>query len=278
MIEYLIRLLKGHSKTAVLSRGYRRKTSGFILAENGVDYEDIGDEPFQYFSKFSHIKVAVDEQRSRGIHQLLQLPDTPEVVLLDDAFQHRQVQPGLSILLSSYQKPFYKDIVLPTGNLREPRSGYKRADIILITKCPEGISEAEKTKIIKCVHPLKHQSVFFSRIKYSRFAKNTEGSQPLGSLKGCTLVTGIADPTPLVNYLKKEGLHFKHLNFKDHHHFTNADLRLLDEQKLIITTEKDYVRLIDSALSNKSRLYYIEIEFVIDKPDAFDKRIKEAMK
>ena len=148
-IEYLIRLLKASNKIAVLSRGYKRKTSGFVLADETSDAKQIGDEPFQYYQKFKDIKVAVDEKRVHGIEQLLTTNNPPEIVLLDDAYQHRKVNAGFYILLTSYEKLYANDYLLPTGNLRESKSGAKRAQVVIVTKCPENLSEQEQQKISK---------------------------------------------------------------------------------------------------------------------------------
>ncbi len=278
MIEYLIRLIEPLKSTAVLSRGYKRHTKGFVLAKADSTVEDIGDEPFQFHSKFPTVTIAVDEQRVRGIRKLMDRARPPKVVLLDDAFQHRQVKAGLNILLSSYQAPFYSGMVLPTGDLREPRAGYMRADIIIITKCPAGLSENEKASIKKQIGPLDGQQVFFSTINYSRHIKNNQQTLALDSLGHFTLVTGIANPQPLVQHLKRIGLSFEHLIFKDHHHFSDQELEELGKRALIVTTEKDFARLRENSALDQKRLFYLEIEFVLDRPDDFEALISKAIK
>ena len=177
MVEYLISLLKGEYKVATLSRGYKRKTEGFQLADEIATAETLGDEPFQFYNKFGNeILVAVDADRNNGIEKLRNLKKSPDVILLDDAFQHRKVKAGFNILLTTYKKPYSQDYVLPTGNLREPKSGAKRANIIVVTKCPENISEADKLKIIKSLNPEKHQHVFFSAIQYANNVISSESS------------------------------------------------------------------------------------------------------
>ena len=168
MIEYLIHLLKDDFKVATLSRGYKRKTKGFILADTFSTAQTLGDEPFQFYNKFKNdILVAVDTDRKNAIKELMQLDSLPEVVLLDDAFQHRKVKAGFNILLTTYSNPYFNDFVLPTGNLREPRNGAKRANVIIVTKCPSHLSETEKSKFLKAIDPEENQYVFFSSIDYS---------------------------------------------------------------------------------------------------------------
>lgn len=268
MIEYLIRLLSEHHELAVLSRGYKRDTKGFILANSHSSVLDIGDEPFQFHRKFNTVSVAVAEKRVEGIDRLLALENPPNCILLDDAYQHRYVKAGFNILLTSYQQPFFKDLVLPTGNLREPKSGYKRADIIIITKCPLALSQEEKDSITEQIKVLPHQSVFFSSISYSKNVFNQNGLMTLNELENFTLVTGIADPGPLIEFLKGKGLVFKHLSFPDHHNFTSEEVSNLSKESLIITTEKDFVRLSESEELN-TNLWYLPIEFVLDDPQRF---------
>lgn len=269
MIEYLIRLLKGNYKVATLSRGYKRNTKGFYIADENSSVLKIGDEPFQFHQKFKDIVVSVDGNRQNGIAQLRQLKDAPEVILLDDGFQHRKVKAGLNIALTTYDKLYVDDFVLPTGNLREPRSGAKRAQIIVVTKCPSNLNEIEKQKIISRIKPQSTQDVFFSSIKYSETVYSSKISKSLLSLKQerFTVVTGIANPKPLLGYLKNSGFNFEHLNFKDHHIFTDNELKLLNNKSLILTTEKDYTRLKDGI--NIDKLFYFPIEIEISDKEKF---------
>ncbi len=252
-IEYLIRLLKDNYKIAVLSRGYKRKTEGFQLVNDTHTAEDVGDEPLQFYKKFKNdITVAVDADRTNGIQQLLQTHNPPEVVLLDDAYQHRKVTASSYILLTKYNDLYVDDFVLPTGNLRESRRGAKRASVIVVTKCPENLSKAEQEKIVRKLNPKSYQKVFFTTIAYDENLKGTE-ELAISDLKDkeVLLVTGIANPKPLLNFLKEKEIGFKHLNFPDHHNFTQQDIstikksfdELLSQQKIILTTEKDYMRL-----------------------------------
>ena len=268
MVEYLIKLLKNDSKLATLSRGYKRKTKGFVLADEKATDETIGDEPMQFHNKFDDITVAVDADRQNGISYLIQ--SGVNTIILDDAFQHRRVRAGLNILLTTYSNPYFNDFVLPSGNLREPKSGAKRADIIVITKCPETLDDSEKERIIQKIKPANHQDVFFSTIGY--------GVIPLEVKKknAFTLVTGIANPIPLVEYLKNQNLNFDHLQFKDHHVFTDSEIENLRNKKLILTTEKDYMRLKGRLDSN--RLFFLPIEIMIDKIDKFNKIVNEFVK
>jgi len=274
-IEYLIRLLQSKYRIAVLSRGYKRKSKGFILADSNVTAETIGDEPYQYYRKFSNIIVSVDADRTNGIHQLEALDNPPEIILLDDAYQHRKVQGGFNILLTSYQNLYVDDFMLPTGTLREAKFGAKRAQIIIVTKCPNDLAEEEQTKISKKLNLSKNQNVFFTTIEYDNELKGQE-SISLSELKNdkIVLVTGIANPKPLTEYLMGNKLNFNHLKFSDHHHFSDNEINeinlLLTTYKMVLTTEKDYVRIFDRI----KKLYFISIKtkFINHKKD-FDNLI-----
>lgn len=270
MIEYLVRLLKDKYKLATLSRGYKRSTDGFQIADKTSTAETIGDEPYQFYSKFKDIIVSVDANRQHGISKLRSLKK-PDIILLDDAFQHRKVKAGFNILLTSYGKLYIDDITLPTGDLREPKSGAKRANIIIVTKCPKEITIEERSSIISRLEPRSSQDVFFSTIDYSNVVYSNHDSTSLCELKGVnfTLVTGIANAIPLVNFLNDEGYEFEHINFKDHYAFTNADIEALNEKEIIVTTEKDFTKLGDKLSGNK--LYYLPIETKIFEHEKFNK-------
>jgi len=274
MIEYLIQLLKEEYCVGTLSRGYGRQTKGFLLADEKATAQTIGDEPFQFYQKFSEIIVSVGEDRQHAIEQLLQLEKSPEVLLLDDAFQHRKVKSGLNILLTSYNDLYVNDMVLPTGNLREPKSGAKRADLIIVTKCPENISVEEQEKIMCELKIEQHQQLYFSSISYSDEIVSKDKKMDFEEIKNqrFTLVTGIANPKPLVDYLNKKGFNFNHESYKDHHDFSASEISELETKELIVTTEKDYMRLKDR-LSN-SNLYYLQIASEILNEDKFNTRIK----
>ena len=272
-IEYLIRLLKDH-KLAVLSRGYGRKTKGFILADANKKATDIGDEPLQFFKKFTNISVAVDEDRVHGINQL----QNSNIILLDDAFQHRKVKAGFYVVLTKFDELFSNDFVLPSGNLRERRQGVKRADVVVITKCPNVILEEDQKEIKQLVKRYYNGPIFFSTIKYADVLlnkKNEEISIDTVSNFKVLLVTGIANPAPMLEYLSSLNCDYKHVNFSDHHQFTDkeiTDLKLQfdfikNENKIMLTTEKDFVRLSDK-LEN---VYYLSIETsFINKQQQFD--------
>ncbi len=278
MIEYLIRLLKDDFKVATLSRGYKRKSKGFQIGNKNVTVDVLGDEPFQFYSKFKDdIQVTVDSNRNEGITILRSLEDYPEVILLDDAFQHRKVKAGFNILLTTYSNIYTEDYVLPTGNLREPKSGAKRANIIVVTKCPNDLSESDKAAILNKLKLQNHQFAFFSSITYSNEVFSNDSSKNLQSLPNFTLVTGIANAKPLVDFLETKNLNFKHLNFKDHHDFSQEDIFQLEKQQMIITTEKDFMRLRQYE-SLKSKLFYLPITLVIDDSLKFNELIKQAVK
>lgn len=264
-IEYLIRLLKKNFKIAVLSRGYKRKTKGFLLLNSTHSAEDVGDEPLQFFKKFTGINVAVDTDRTNGIQQLLKKETLPEVVLLDDAFQHRKVKAGYYVLLTKYNDLFSDDFLLPTGNLRESRRGVRRANLIIVTKCPKNLSQEKQKTIINKMNLSPEQEVFFSAIIYDEELKGTD-SITINDLKEkeVLLITGIANPDPLLNHLKTKGIKYRHLKYPDHHHFSNDDLvkikttfnSLKSKERVLLTTEKDYVRL----EKDIADLNYIEIK------------------
>ncbi|GEM58662.1 tetraacyldisaccharide 4'-kinase [Flavobacterium columnare NBRC 100251 = ATCC 23463] len=266
-IEYLIRLLSSKYKIATLSRGYKRKSKGFVLADEKVTSEILGDEPYQFFQKFPKIHVAVEANRKEGIEKLLSLPNKPDIILLDDAFQHRKVKAGFYIMLSSYDDLFYNDFMLPTGNLRENKKGAQRANMIIITKCPKEIDEIAKSKIVEKVQSFskRETSIYFSYIGYDEKVYNEEQSITISSLECDYLViAGIAKPEPFFNFLKvkKEN----QMVFTDHHNFTSTDLKSILKRasgKKIITTEKDYVRL--KGKLPKEQLYYLPIKSLFNK-------------
>lgn len=277
-IEYLIRLLKSKYKVATLSRGYKRVSKGFIIADHESDAKLIGDEPFQFYEKFEDVIVCVDANRQRGIEKLIELKQ-PDVILLDDAFQHRKVKAAFTILLTAYDDLYSEDIVLPTGNLREPKSGARRADCIIVTKCPTGLSSFDQSTIIEKLKPLRHQTIYFSSIVYSKTIFSENAVQYLDVLKDnrITLVTGIANPKPVIDYLTSELLDFEHLKFNDHHTFTASEIEVLQKKELILTTEKDYMRLKDSFKLEPSKLWYLPITFNIEQDDVFNAHLLSFM-
>ncbi len=275
-VEYLIRLLKNDYKVAVLSRGYKRKSKGFQIADKKSTAVQIGDEPLQYYRKFKNIIVAVDTDRVNGINQLQNLETPPELILLDDAFQHRKVKAGLNVLLTTYEKLYVDDSVLPSGDLREKISGASRAEIIIVTKCKEQLSEQEQFKISQKLEPELNQTVFFSEIVYEDKIKSKNNEIKFDELHNfeVILVTGIARPEPLIDYLNDHKIKYKHLKFADHHNFTKNEIdkierefsKISNNKKIILTTEKDFVRTFEDINNN---VYYIPIltKFISNEKD-----------
>jgi len=251
-VEYLIRLLKDRYPIATLSRGYNRKTRGFLMADKQSTAAQLGDEPMQFHRKFPEITVCVGEERMLAIPQLLgEKPDT-RAILLDDAFQHRSIKPGLNILITEYNRPFTRDHVVPFGRLREGRKGYERADVIIVSKCPENLPVADKAVLQQEIAPLPHQHLFFTTLRYGQLY-NMLSLEPVTASPEATvlLVCGIARPAPLVQHLKEQYKEVFLLPFPDHYYYSQADLEKISRElknlpgteKLVITTEKDAVRL-----------------------------------
>lgn len=281
MVEFIIRNQPEKDRLAILSRGYKRKTKGYALATATTTALEIGDEPMQFHLKFPEVAVAVGEERVVAIPQLLHdRPDTRAIVL-DDAFQHRSVKAGLNIVLSDYSNLFVYDWFLPTGDLRDERASYKRADIIVITKCPRDLSPTKKQEMTAAVKPLENQHVFFSTIKYgapyhilNREIKTvTENVEVL-------LVSGIANPLPLKKYLSDHSQTYYEILYNDHHIFSIDDLKEITKRfrsiqaqdKMILTTEKDAVRLIKFAQELTDLPVYImpiETEFLFNEGPTF---------
>lgn len=285
MVEYLADLLLPHYKIGTVSRGYKRKTRGYALANTNTTAIDIGDEPMQFHLKYPNMPVAVGEERMVAIPQLLH--DHPELdaIILDDAFQHRAVTAGLNIVLTEYSNLFTEDFFLPTGDLRDERRSFRRADIIIVTKCPADISEEEKKRIRKDIAPPVHQHLFFTKIEYGtpyhivhNLKRNvTEQDEVL-------LVCGIANPKPLKQYLFDSAGTYYQIDYRDHHIFTIDDLteirerfkNITAESKFILTTEKDAVRLIKFKQQlTELPIYVLPIRhrFLFNEEDAFNELI-----
>jgi len=277
MIEYLISFLKEEYKVAVLSRGYKRKTSGFLEVQESHTASQVGDEPLQIKQKFPETTVAVCADRQTGIEKLKK---TSEIILLDDAFQHRKVAASLNILLTPFNDLYIYDYMLPTGNLREPRAGALRADIIIVTKCPEKVAYAKLQEIQFKLELNPHQKIYFSKIGYDSSIYGVSETLPIDYLlqKKFTLVTGIANPTPLVDFLKQKGYDFEHHKFPDHHDFSPSEIEKLKKKDLIITTEKDYMRL--QPKLKKFALYYLPIKTILlnEQSKYFEERILSEVK
>ena len=262
VVDYIIEKHKHKNKITTLSRGYNRNTKGFIQASKKSTAYEIGDEPFQFYSKHPEINVVVCEDRRKGMNIILKnLPNT-DFCIWDDVFQHRFVKPGLMILTTTFQYPFYKDEILPIGNLRENKSSAKRADFIVVTKCPDNLSKKDKDLFIKSLNPVENQKVFFSSLTYSQKIKSQSEEIDIDVLKddNFILVTGIADSSYLVNFLKLKDLKFKHLRYSDHYNFNKSSIDKISElslNKKILTTEKDFGRL-NPKINNRD-IFYIEV-------------------
>ena len=289
-VEYLIRLLQDKMKVAVLSRGYKRKTRGFVLADENTTMPEIGDEPFQMHQKFPNIYVAVDAKRVRGIETLQSEEETKDVdvVLLDDAFQHRYVKPGINILLVDYHRLIIYDKMLPAGRLREPLSGKSRADIVIITKCPKDLKPMEFRVLTKAMDLYPFQKLYFTCIDYDTPKGVFNDKQiALDELKdyNVLLLTGIASPKQMEHDLKPMVKELHSLSFGDHHRFKGKDIdrinetfESLPEPRIIITTEKDAVRLREADgfyESVKEGMYElpIKVSFMLDQEELFNEKI-----
>jgi tetraacyldisaccharide 4'-kinase len=276
-VEYLIRLLKKENiNIATLSRGYKRKTSGYILANENSTADDIGDEPLIYKSKYN-VQVAVDGNRVRGVKKLISLDENaPQVILLDDVFQHRAIKCGLNIVVTDYYNLYFKDKMLPSGTLREFKSGVSRADAIIVSKTPDYTSPIELRTIAIDLNPRAHQKVFFSYLKYGELYAINNKEQTLDTLNHLfqyrvISFAGIANATPMVNYLKEYAAQVSHLPFADHHDFTEKDLTDIERyyhsfeggNKIIVTTEKDLMRLKNHqvwSLASSMNIYILPVE------------------
>ncbi|UOX32258.1 tetraacyldisaccharide 4'-kinase [Flavobacterium sediminilitoris] len=270
-IEYLIRLLREY-KVATLSRGYKRESKGFVLANENTSARILGDEPFQFYSKFPEVLVAVDANRRNGIAELLKY--SPDVILLDDAFQHRKVKVGFYILLTTYDDLFCNDFILPFGNLREPSLGKKRANMIIVTKCPSLISELTQENIKRQLNV--NCPVFFSTIEYDEYVYAENEVIKIEDLKEPKLLlAGIAKPDLFFDFLGNE--EDEKMVFPDHHNFSDQDIKRIKKlasNKKIITTEKDFVRLKGKFLNNQ--LFYLPIKSrIIENENNFNSKIKE---
>ena len=288
LVEYLIRLLqKENMGIATLSRGYKRKTSGFVLATDSSTADDIGDEPLIYKSKYK-VQVAVDGNRVRGVETLLaQGTEAPKVILLDDAFQHRAIKCGLSIVVSEFNHLYVHDSMLPSGTLREYQSGISRADVIVISKTPDRTTAIEMRAVLKDIHALAHQRVFFSYLKYGELYSIHNPNSKVDTLNDLyryrvISFAGIANAQPMVNYLKEYAAEVKHLPFPDHHQFVEKDLEDMETyyqslpggNKLLVTTEKDLMRLKNQqvwSLAKTMNIYVLPVEVSFkDKEEEFN--------
>ena len=288
-VEYLAKLLKDQFKVAVLSRGYKRKSHGYVLADKDTPMRQIGDEPYQMRQKFPGITVAVDKNRRRGIARLTE-DDTIDVILLDDAFQHRYVKPGINILLVDYHRLIIYDKLLPAGRLREPLPGKNRADIVIVTKCPKELKPMEYRVITRAMNLYAYQTLYFSTLEYGELRPvfpQVRSSLTLSQLSShnVLLLTGIASPRQLSEDLKPLVKSITPMAFADHHHFTQKDLlrlsatfKAMPSPKVIITTEKDATRLNDAGeLGDELRKAFyvipVNIKFMLEQEDLFNQNI-----
>jgi len=294
--EFVLSHLQNEFKIAFLSRGYKRRTKGFVLADENASAATIGDEPFQIFRKFPNVKVAVDEKRVEGIKRLLKLFPDLQLIVLDDAFQHRYLLPGFSVLLTDYSNLYTSDFFLPAGSLRESKEGSRRANLIVVTKCPENLKPIDKRIIEMELHPLPYQQVFFSTFLYHDpipvFPESASENWTLSKLRennpAVLLVTGIASPQSMTDFLKDYVSTLKEVSFPDHHKFSKNDFQyirqewdaLRSENKIIIVTEKDAARLyndnyLPETLKAKMFALPVEVKFLFDQASLFIQKLKD---
>lgn len=289
-VEYLINLLKDHINVAVLSRGYKRKSKGYVLATAASTLSDIGDEPLQIKQKFPNIIVAVDKNRCNGIERLINDTETKDVdvIILDDAYQHRYVKPGINILLVDYHRLLIYDYLLPAGRLREQSENKVRADIVIVTKCPKELKPMDYRVLTKTMNLYPYQTLIFSSIEYEELEPMYSGENiQLHDIKNynALLLTGIATPQTMYDDLKQHVLSITQLTFNDHHNFSDKDIERLNttfsnmpSPKIIITTEKDSVRLFEKTNMNdevRNNMYIlpIKIKILLDQEEMFNKKI-----
>lgn len=281
MVMYLAELLSKNYRTGVLSRGYGRLTKGYGITNYDSNYKTVGDEAMQLFERFKNrFVIGVSEERVPGAKKMIDDMDL-DVLILDDAYQHRKIKPGFSILMTDYNDPYFKDFLLPAGDLRESRSGASRSQIIMVSKCPEDLTDEKKQYFISRIKPQHYQKVFFSSIGYDENIYSKDKMLPDNNLSyyDILLITGIANPKPLISHLAKFSQRVKHLKFKDHHNFSDQDIKnivaeykKLGEYKIILTTEKDYVRL-KTFDYLRDLVYYWPINVNIDKREDFDRTV-----
>lgn len=286
--EYLAKLLLPEFKTAMVSRGYKRLTKGVVIANKSSNASEIGDEPYQMKDKFKELNVVVAEKRVAGINSCLKKHSDTEVILLDDSYQHRHVKPGLNILLIDYNRPIWRDYLLPTGNLRESARGKKRADMIIISKCPVNFTDYQRERILWRLRSFEFNKIFFTGFKYgSPFSlKDNNKTITINKDHSVLLITGIANPQPLKQYLSNLTPEVNTLTFPDHHMFNENDIQQIaqkyytinTENKIIITTEKDAVRLKELNLIPDDIVYNtyvipIEVQFYFNQQASFNDQI-----
>lgn len=299
-VEYLLRLLANHYSTAMLSRGYKRKSKGFQMDDGSYDATILGDEPAMIAAKHTTVRVAVCEDRLEGVKQLMALERVeqqgddevhismaPQLIVLDDVFQHRRIKPSINILLTEYRHPFYSDHILPYGNLREFKSARYRAGIVVVTKCPSPMNPIERHNIVRDLRLMNFQKVFFSTLKYGKLLdrNGVEAEIDIRRMDRVLVVTGIAHPETLLEELQRH-CKVQHIAFADHHEYTKRDVAHIadtfnampEQRKIIITTEKDAVRLRMVAADMQFFVLPVEVEFIKEKELDFDQMIVSSVK
>jgi tetraacyldisaccharide 4'-kinase len=286
-VEYLVRLLGAHHRVATLSRGYGRQTKGFRLADDTATAATLGDEPYQLYRKFAPaVTVAVGERRAEAIPAILGAHPATDAIILDDAYQHRSVTPSLSILLTDYNRPFFRDHVLPAGRLREARTGASRAHAVIVTKCPNDLDAARRQTLTDAVQRYAQPEVpvFFTGIRYGAPVAfgNATAFHP-----DVVLVSGLANPAPLESYVRGQFRLRAHLAFRDHHHYDEADLRRMEgalaetSGQALLVTEKDYVKLVSPDFAGFTRrlpFFYLPMEvFFLENGRRFDELVRRAV-
>ena len=290
-VEYLIRLLHNKYRVAVLSRGYKRKTKGYILADENSTMSDIGDEPYQMHTKFKNVSIAVDRNRCNGIERITNDEPTKDtdVILLDDAYQHRYVKPGINILLVDYHRLIIYDKLLPAGRLRESKEGKTRADIVIVTKCPKDLKPMSFRVLSRAMDLFPYQQLYFTCLKYgdlhSLFNNSTRPLTDIKPNEHTLLITGIASPEQMVEDLSPYCKNITSLKFSDHHQFNaddvekiNSTFAMMQTPRLIITTEKDATRLeniegLSEEVRNSIYTLPVEVQVMLDQQEKFDEVI-----
>ena len=288
-VEYLITLLQPYLNIGVMSRGYNRKSKGYRLVNKRDTAKTVGDEPKQYSMKYPNISVAVSESRSIGIPQMLSQKPNIQALILDDSYQHRSVTAGLNILLTDYSKPYFEDFLLPAGRLREWPQGASRADIIIVSKCPNKMSEDERQSMVNNIKPEEHQNIYFTKYRYQNPYHIFNGSRiAISDYDTAILVTAIASTDYLMEYIYSKVPNVSSFSFEDHHYFSPHEVsniataynELKDQNAVIITTEKDATRLglhYDFLIKYNINIYVlpIQVEFLDDTMDSFNRQIQD---
>ncbi len=284
-IEYLVQLTRADFNPGLISRGYRRKTKGVVMANSASDASEIGDEPFQIKQRFPAMPIVVAEKRVDGINHLLQNSNV-NLILMDDGFQHRAVEAGVYIMMMDYNRPLWNDFTFPAGNMRESAAGRKRADIIIVSKCPPDLTEETKIQYINKLKTSASQEVYFTTIKYGKLESFSHHKPLSETPERIIAVSGIANPVPYINHLKSHTNNVQELSFGDHHNFTSSDIELINRRfaedernSIVVVTQKDVARLTTMDLGNfafMQKLYIlpIEMEFLFNEKTKFDKIIK----